>query len=326
MTGPFAGGAVETKEKSITDSHPADRFFVKCRCGDSQAIIQRPGLASSLRSRATRLSVIIPTADGYRGGYFRALLRQIEEQTFQEYEIIVVKGDNRQGRAINVGAALAGGEYLLTLDDDTRIGHRDLFQKLVETLDRNPEIGMAGVPNRVPDEASPFVRRAMEEIPRRSSPMVDRVTISDMAEHPCLIMRRDVFFRVGGENELIPRGLDPYLRQAFREAGYRVVVIPEVFIHHLPPPTLPRLLRQFFRNGRLAWYVNRFYPQWVYELTVEHRDLTRPRAGWGERVVRQVAGLFRGLVEGRPIYVLSQASYLVGFAWGVLTIRRLSDA
>jgi GT2 family glycosyltransferase len=297
------------------------RHFVKFAAGDSPASIQRRCGSALAKDTDPLLSIIIPTADGYRGGYFPALLAQIEGQSFQDFELITIQGDNRQGRAINVGAALARGRYLMTLDDDTCLGHPDLFRRLVETLEHHPQIGMAGVPNLIPQNATAFVRKVMSQIPRRRSLMVDRITVSDMAEHPCLIMRKDVFFSVGGENELIPRGLDPYLRRLFREAGFQVVVIPEVFIHHLPPPNLPRLMRQFFRNGRLAWYVNRFYPQWVYELTVEHADLKHSQAqvGWDQRIVRQVVGLGKGLVQGKPIFCLAQTSYLAGFAWGILS-------
>ena len=70
---------------------------------------------------AASLSVIIPTIDANRGGYFLKLLSQIGYQDFKNFEVIVVCGDSRQGRAINIAAALAQGKYLLTLDDDTSL-------------------------------------------------------------------------------------------------------------------------------------------------------------------------------------------------------------
>jgi hypothetical protein len=188
-------------------------------------------------------------------------------------------------------------------------------------LDENPDIGMAGVPNLVPGNVSWFVKRVMSEIPRRSSAMVKEITVSDMAEHPCLIMRKDVFFRVGGENELIPRGLDPYLRQVFREANYKVVVIPDVYVHHLPPNSFRKLMRQFFRNGVAAAYVNRFYPQWVYDLTTSHEELFTPKVSRMHRLGRQVVRLVSALMRVRLLYLASQGSYLLGFLWGFITLR-----
>src|SRR5438046_6439461 len=68
-----------------------------------------------------KLSVVVPTSDAYRGGYFPKLLAQISRQGFSDFELIVVRGDPRQGRAINVGAELARGRYLMTVDDDTAL-------------------------------------------------------------------------------------------------------------------------------------------------------------------------------------------------------------
>ena len=180
------------------------------------------------------LSVVIPTSDAHRGGYFRNLLVRIGRQDFRDFEVIVVRGDPRQGRAINVGAELARGKYLLTLDDDTALPDPGTFSKLVGIMESYPDIGMAGGNNVVPGEAPALVRWAMRQIPRRSWEPVREITDSDLAEHPCVMMRTAEFKAVGGENELVPRGLDPYLRQAFREAGRRVVVVPNVIYHHLP--------------------------------------------------------------------------------------------
>nr|NQU91184.1 hypothetical protein [Bacteroidota bacterium] len=72
-------------------------------------------------SDAPVASIIIPTFDAFRDGYFPKLLDQIGRQNFLQFEIILVRSDPRQGRAINIGATLAKGRYLLTLDDDTSL-------------------------------------------------------------------------------------------------------------------------------------------------------------------------------------------------------------
>jgi hypothetical protein len=114
------------------------------------------------------LSVIIPTLDANRSGYFLKLLTQISYQDFQQFEIIVVRGDPRQGRAINIAASFAKGKYLLTLDDDTSLPDPMTFCKLVEVMTSHPEIGIAGGNNVAPADAKLFVRRVMQELPRRS--------------------------------------------------------------------------------------------------------------------------------------------------------------
>lgn len=322
----MSGRSCEEKEKVKSEhGNPPSRGFVAHRAGDYRADITRiEGMASAQEGYPV-LSVIIPTADGFREGHFPRLLKQLKEQSFQKFETIIVKGDPRQGRAINAGADLALGRYLLTLDDDTRLGQRELFEVLVHTLDHHLDIGMAGVPNLVPDDAPRLVKRAMEEIPRRTSPMVARIIDSDLAEHPCLIMRKQLFYSVGGENELIPRGLDPYLRYQFRATGHRVVVVPGVWVHHLPPSRLSRLLRQFFRNGKCAAYCNKFYPGWVYEQTTTHTTPEQVQRKLSHRIARQFLKLGQGLVRFHWLYLSTQISYILGFAVGLMVLKKASN-
>jgi hypothetical protein len=258
-----------------------------------------------------KLSVLVPTSDAQRDGYFLRLLKQIENQNFSGFELIIIRGDPLQGRAINVGATLAKGKYLLTLDDDTSLPDSDTFSKLVQVLRGRPDIGIVGGNNVVPKNAKPFVRRVMQEIPRRSWEVVSEITDSDLAEHPCLMMRSDEFKLIGGENELIPRGLDPYLREQFRNIGMRVVIAPSVIYHHLPPDTLILLLKQFYRNGFQAAYVNRFYPQWFIE-TPEHHGPFLKHIAFSRRFGRYGLRMLRAMVTGKPLWFCCQLSYALG--------------
>lgn len=292
------------------------RAFVKHRNDDPPP--RQPGVTRRhADGRTVRVSVVIPTADGSRDGYLPALLTQLESQTFQDFEVIVVEGDNRQGRAINTAVDQARGEYIVTFDDDTRLGDRHVIERLVSVLEADEEIGMVGGANVLPPDVSPFVRRVMRELPRRLTQPVDRVTDSDMAEHPCLAMRRSVFMQVGGENELIPRGLDPYLREAVRSAGLRVVVAPGIRYHHLPPRRLRELLRQFFRNGAQSRFCSARFPQWVYETAEDHGHF-EPRRSLVQRIVRSVLHLGRALLRGHFVYVACRVSYGLGWLWEMM--------
>lgn len=269
------------------------------------------------KSRKT-LSVIIPTYDANRNGYFLKLLGQISYQDFQDFELIVVRGDPRQGRAINIGAAIANGKYLLTLDDDTSLADPDTFRKLLAAMESHPEIGIVGGNSVIPAGVSPFLQKVMKQIPRRSWKPVQTVVDSDLAEHPLLMMRKEVFKSIGGENELIPRGLDPYLRQEFRKAGYRVVVVPGVRYSHLPPATLSKLIRQFYRNGKQAAFCNKFYPQWVVETPNRHvADFVEKRP-FHYRAARYLVNYVKKALSGHWIYLLAYTVYAVGFVVGFL--------
>ena len=268
-------------------------------------------------SRRAGLSVVIPTSDAWRGGYFLRLLSQIKQQDLSDFELIVIKGDPRQGRAINIGAALSEGKYIVTLDDDTALPDPGTFKKLKAVMETHPDIGIAGGNNIIPSYASPFVRRVMKELPRRSWKPVQTITDSDLAEHPCMIMRTDEFKAVGGENELIPRGLDPYLRKQFRKLGKRVIVVPGVIYHHLPPDNLRKLLRQFFRNGQQAAFANIYYPQWVIE-TPAHHGAFRPRVSLLFRILRYPGRMMQAAASGKMIWFLAQLAYALGFIHGFL--------
>lgn len=270
------------------------------------------GIMKPKKKNPIIISVIIPTMDADRRGCFARLLGQLNSQSLTQFEIIIIKGDNRQGRSINTGAALARGKYLVTLDDDTSLPDPFSFELLVQTMERNQDIGIAGGNAIIPEEASAFVKKAMGEIPRRAWQPVDWITDSDLAQHPCLIMRTKEFKMIGGENELIPRGLDPYLRQEFRAIGKRIVLVPRVNYYHLLPDTLEGLTRQFFRNGQQAAYVTLYYPQWVIETPAKHGSF-KARIPFPIRIIRLPLRLILVLFTGKVIRFLAEFSYMLGF-------------
>ncbi len=303
----FAADAFERRKAFV-------RYLRDGPCPDVRVLVARKG-------EDPTISVVIPVAGAGRRALLDALLRQLNEQTEQRFEVILVHGDRRQGRAINTGAAAARGELLVTMDDDTRLGCPELLERLLQVFHNDPTVGIAGVANLPPPDGPWVVRRAMKELPRRSSPPVDRVTDSDMAEHPCLAIPRELFLRVGGEHEWIPRGLDPYLRREVRRLGYRVVVIPGAWIHHLLPPTLPGILRQYFRNGVGAAYVRKFYPEFVIEQATAHGRPVPDRTSLARRGLRYAYNLLASFVTLRWIYLATLLTYATGYVWGTLTLR-----
>lgn len=296
-----------------------NRPFVKYPNGESKGKIE---IHRDDPDRKPLVSIIIPTADATRDGLLPSLLEQLKQQTFRDFEIIVIIGDTRQGRAINCGTQVAEGKYLITFDDDTRLGHNDLLEIMVNQIEQHDDIGMAGVANVIPENASFFVRRLMKELPRRTSPIVTEIVDSDMAEHPCCIIPKEAFLKVGGENELIPRGLDPYLRREIRAAGYRVVVLPDLYIHHLPPNTFRKFVRQFYRNGKMAAYVNKFYPEFVVELTTKHLEQVKEKRSMIVRSFSYLYRILKTLITLKIFYLLSLIFYLNGFIIGYMTLKK----
>ncbi len=272
-----------------------------------------------------RVSVIIPSWDGHRDGCVPRLLASVERQTFTDFETIVVKGVSPQGKAINQGAAQARGEILLILDDDSELADAHVFERILKTIDEDPRIGMAGASIVIFPDSNPFQQKAALQFPRFHTPVVDETTDSDLACHGCCAIPAAVFHAVGREREDILRGLDPDLRVRLRAAGYRVVLAAQARIYHPLPGSWPKLLRIFFRNGFGSAYAYKFQPESVYETHESLHDADfEPRTSLPYRIARFPLRLLKALGSGQQMRFAAYSSYALGYAWGLITARKLS--
>ncbi len=277
-------------------------------------------------SKPPRLTVVIPSLDGDRNGRLAELLEALKRQSFRDFEVRVVLGDPRQGRAINQAVRSGGSDIIVTLDDDSQLGHRRVLENLVRAIDADPTIGIAGGSTVPAPDASWMQRAACRQIPRRYFPVVDRVVDSDMAQHPCLAMRREVFEAVGGEDEELIRGLDPDLRHRVRQAGYRVTIVPDTWVGHPLPEGLGKLFGMFVRNGRGSAFARRHFGERVYELTDGTPDLKfAPQRPFWYRLVRYPFRMLRSVVAFHWIKFLSEVAYLAGYLQETLFSARTAE-
>ncbi len=269
-----------------------------------------------------RVSIVIPSRDGFRNGCVPRLLESVRAQTYTDHEIHIVQGVSPQGRAINEGVRLSKGDIIVILDDDSCLAHESVLERLIACIEGDSTIGMAGASIVLPDEATAFQRRAAKQFPRLNTPVVDETTDSDLACHGCCAIRRRVFDEVGGEREDILRGLDPDLRVRIRSAGYRVVLAPHARIYHPMPDSLWKLLRLFFRNGFGSAYAQKFQPESVYETheSLEIEDF-QPQRTFMYRVLRFPFRLAFALVNGRLLRFSAYVAYACGYVWGMLMAR-----
>lgn len=280
---------------------------------------------SKRTEKAPRVSVIIPSLDGYRDGCVPRLLESVKAQTFQDFEICIIKGVVPQGKAINQGVAQTSGDIVMIVDDDSTLADDTVFQRLVDTLEADTRIGMAGASIVLSPAATPFQRRAALQFPRFNTPEVAEVTDSDLACHGCCAIPRCAFLEVGGEREDILRGLDPDLRARLRAAGYRVVLAPHARIHHPLPGSWKKLLKIFFRNGYGSAYAWKFQPESVYETHEElHEAGFRARSSLPYRLIRFPLRLLKALLEAKAMRFAAYCSYAAGYAWGLLTAKEIS--
>jgi glycosyltransferase involved in cell wall biosynthesis len=273
------------------------------------------------------VSVIIPSADGFRDGCVPKLLESVEAQDYTDYEIHMIEGVSPQGRAINLGADKALGSVLIILDDDSRLADSTVFSCLMNTLASDPKIGMAGASIVTPPESSGFQRKAALQFPRFNTPVVKETTDSDLACHGCCAIPVAVFNEIGREREDIVRGLDPDLRVRLRNAGYRVVLAPNARIYHPLPDGWKRLVRIFFRNGKGSAYALRFQPETVYETheSLHEKDFT-PRTSLAYRIARYPFRLLKALATGQFMRLVAYIAYAFGYMWGWLTNREMKPA
>ncbi len=270
-----------------------------------------------------KVSVIIPTIGGPRRAGLNRLLFQIEEQTLCDREVIVIEGENRQGKAINKAAAIARGDTFIILDDDTSLGHKDLFKNMVEALESDKSIGMVGASTIPRPDDSPFQKAAMMQVPRRYYPVVDKITESDMAHHGCCAIPKRVFDKAGGENELLIRGLDPELRFRIRKLSYKIAIAPHSWIYHPLPDTIGGIFRMYFKNGKGAAFAYRTNPDYVYEVGGICDKVPFPqKTGLSYRAIRFARRFLRNLAALKVISLAAMTAYGLGYAVGFFTYKK----
>jgi GT2 family glycosyltransferase len=232
-----------------------------------------PSCANAPALGADSASIVVVTHDGLT--FTRLCLETALANSGEDFELIVVDNGSSDGTpayltrlaqqdararvllngrnmgfaaACNQGLGLAGGEYLVLLNNDTMLPPGWLAGLLAHL--RNPEVGLVGpVTNRIGNEAEietdystwgeflAFTRRhaeghAGEWLEVRTPAMF------------CLAMRRDTYLRLGPLDERYEVGLledDDYADRARRE-GYQQRCVEDVVVHHFGEASFGRLV------------------------------------------------------------------------------------
>ena len=213
-----------------------------------------------------RVSIVIPFRD--RAELLRNCLRSLRRSTFRNHEIILVDNgseDPRTARLLarvgarhnlrvlsrpgafnfsrlcNAGVAVAGGDHLLFLNNDTEVLTRDWLERML-ALAADPAVGAVGAtllyPDRTIQHAGLFPRSDGMWVHSHRGESANGDELRAVRTVPavtaaCMMVRRDLFDTVGGFDERLPLTLnDVDLCRRVRARGRLVVVTPHARLFH----------------------------------------------------------------------------------------------
>lgn len=169
----------------------------------------------------------------------------IVNKIFKDDKIIIVRNSSNLGFAEgnNIGAGYARGEYLVFLNNDTKV-EPTWLQALVQVMELDQKIGAAQSkmlllddPGRIFDSAGDFIdfycmafRRADGE---KDLGQHDNMEEVFSARGACMIIRRSVLNAVEGFDPDFPLGYEDIdICWRIRLRGYKVMYVPKSIVFH----------------------------------------------------------------------------------------------
>ncbi|HRR05856.1 MAG TPA: glycosyltransferase, partial [Victivallales bacterium] len=260
-----------------------------------------------------KVSVVIPSFDGYRNGNLELLKSDLMKQTLCPAEIITVVGVSPNGKARNYGVKKTTGDFLMFIDDDVRLGDTTVIQKLIAPFYLYKDIGMTGPSQLIPPDSNLFQRISARQIPRSFFPIQKELIDSDMVSHMCLVMPVELFKEVGWENPEIISGTDPDLRYRVRKAGYRVCVAPECWAYHPVPKNLTELLKFAYLKGKNSAITQIQHPEFVYSLGDGINKSFQEKKTLLKRIFHALLNLTVNFFSFKIIFCIYRMSYSIGY-------------
>lgn len=237
---------------------------------------------------------------------------EMVRERFPQVTVIATGQNLGFGRAHNLGMRQAGGRYLIVLNPDTLLLERTI-QRQIEFMDSAPDAGACGctvldatralAPSGHRDftllslAANVFNLRAVlprdEWLRRRAGRWLGRVHGAyhphdavrrvDWVDGACIVVRREVYDRVGGFDEGIFLNAEDFdWCYRMRQAGWHIYHVPDVALVHL------------MHQSKEQVYVPSFVSSYQSFLYLFHKH------------------------KGRPAYLALKAVMVAGFSWRLL--------
>jgi len=224
----------------------------------------------------------IPSLCSSMSGELCSLLLVVDGEGKYDFDIpqIVLDGNTGFAHACNVGVQYTDSKYVCFLNADVRVADGWL-DGMLSVLEEDENIAIVG--NRQIDDKGKihscgsvwsWKDLSFRHVLRDQVPDVQREWVMfrevDMITASCLLMRRDVFRKLGGFDEKYLLGYweDSDLCMKARNAGYRIVFTPNSHIVHFCGHSKLGKHRFYERNKRLflsRWVSNGLVDKFSYQ-------------------------------------------------------------
>ena len=176
-----------------------------------------------------------------------------------DFEIISVSG-NQPSVQRNAAVKVAKGEYLYFLDNDSRVGEKNLIYAL-ELFSKNEKIGLIGGPSLTPDTDS-FLQKNFGLILESNFAVGGKIksryaAIGDVRETDeyelilCnMIIKKTVFNQVGGFKESLYPNEENVLVNDILKLNYKVYYHPKIIVYRSQRENLGQFVKQMLGYGR----------------------------------------------------------------------------
>jgi GT2 family glycosyltransferase/tetratricopeptide (TPR) repeat protein len=227
-----------------------------------------------------------------------AFLEELRGRPGPQHVEVIRNASNRGFPAsCNQGLAAARGRHLILLNNDTVVTPGWLDGLLAWAHHDWPTVGLVGAvsnyaapPQQVPADYTDLEGLVPWAVRRRQQHAGQALRVERLTGF-CLLVRREVFERVGGLDERYGLGFfdDDDLCLRARQAGFGLLVALDVFVHHFGSRTFAGLgidcrqqLQANFERFRAKWGPEQAAGYHLPEAEVREAPLPSGERGWGE--------------------------------------------
>jgi glycosyltransferase involved in cell wall biosynthesis/GT2 family glycosyltransferase/ADP-heptose:LPS heptosyltransferase len=149
-------------------------------------------------------------------------------------------------KASNQGAKIAQGEYLIFLNNDTKV-QPGWLEELINCAQKDEDIAVVGAKLLYPDDTIQHAGVVFNDDKKvyhvyknfaKDHPAVNKEREFQAVTAACMLIKRDIFFSVGLFNERYRNGLEDLdLCFKVREQGYKIVYNPQSVVYHYESKT-----------------------------------------------------------------------------------------